>query len=70
MSITGGSSRSLVFLALADGTAPTGHVRLRGTEKITIDTRRPGGSWDIALTTQSNASFSYRLAGRLESGAG
>ena len=34
---------------------------------ITIDTGHSGGWYDIALSTPSEASFSYELAGRLES---
>ena len=37
-------------------------------EEITIDTRHSGGWYDIALSTPSDTSFSYQLAGRLESG--
>ena len=33
-----------------------------------VDTRRTGGWYDIALTTRSDPSFAYELAGRLESG--
>jgi hypothetical protein len=34
---------------------------------LTIDTRRHGGWYDIALTSPGDPSFSYDLAGRLES---
>jgi hypothetical protein len=40
-----------------------------GTAEIAIDTHHSGGWYDIALTTSSDPSFSYQLAGRLESGA-
>jgi len=42
---------------------------VQGTKVITIDTRRSGGWYDIALSTPSDRSFSYQLAGRIESGA-
>jgi hypothetical protein len=48
-------------------TAPERRVRLHGTEEITIDTKHSGGWYDIALETPSDQSFSYVLAGRLES---
>ena len=41
---------------------------MQGTEEITIDTDHSGGWYDIALKTPSDPSFSYQLAGRLESG--
>ena len=36
---------------------------------ITIDTRDSGGWYDISLSTPSDPSFSYQLAGQLESRA-
>ena len=54
---------------LADAYGPDRHIKLHGTKEITIATRHSGGWYDIALTTRSDASFKYRLAGRLESGA-
>ena len=47
----------------------TGRSQLHGTRQITIDTRHSGGWYDIALSTPSDASFGYQLAGRLESRA-
>jgi phospholipase C len=44
-------------------------VELHGTEEITVHANHSGGWYDIAITTQSDASFSYQLAGRLESGS-
>ena len=44
-------------------------VTVQGTKVITIDTRHSGGWYDVALTTSSDPSFSYQLAGRIESGA-
>jgi hypothetical protein len=34
---------------------------------VTVDTRHSGGWYDIALSTPSDGTFAYRLAGRLES---
>ncbi len=64
-----GRHRSPVILTVADAYGPDRHVRLNGTEELTIDTHRSGGWYDIALTTPSDPTFSYQLAGRLESGA-
>lgn len=41
---------------------------MHGTREITIDTRGYGGWYDIALTTRSDPSFSYQIAGRVEFG--
>lgn len=54
---------------VADAYGPDRRITLHGTEEITIDTSHAGGWYDIALSTPSDASFSYQLAGRLESGA-
>ena len=64
-----GRHRSPVIVRVADAYGPDRHVRLSGTEELTIDTHRSGGWYDIALTTPSDPTFSYQLAGRLESGA-
>jgi phospholipase C len=58
-----------VVAHVADAYGRDQHIELHGTREITIDTRHSGGWYDIALTTSSDASFSYQLAGRLESGA-
>jgi len=42
---------------------------VQGTKVITIDTRDSGGWYDISLSTPSDPSFSYQLAGQLESRA-
>ena len=65
----GGHRRAPVVVKIADAYGPDRHIRLHGTREITIDTRHSGGWYDIALSTPSDASFSYQLAGRLESGA-
>ena len=58
-----------VVVKVADAYGPDRQIRLDGTEELTIDTRHSGGWYDIALTTPSDPSFAYQLAGRLESGA-
>lgn len=51
----------------ADAYGPDRKIRLDGVEEITVDTRHSGGWYDIALTTPNDTTFSYQLAGRLES---
>jgi phospholipase C len=53
---------------VADAYGPDRHITLHGSEELTVDTRHTGGWYDIALTTKSDRSFAYELAGRLESG--
>ena len=48
---------------------PDRTLRLRGDEELIVDTNRSGGWYDLALTTPGDSSFSYQLAGRLESAA-
>ena len=64
----GDHHRSPVVLDVADAYGPDRHIKLHDTREITIDTRHSGGWYDIALKTPSDPSFSYQLAGRLESG--
>jgi phospholipase C len=54
---------------IADAYGHDRKVKLLGVEEITVDTGHCGGWYDIALTTPSDPTFSYQLAGRLESGA-
>ena len=61
--------RPRVVLEVADAYGTDRPIELHGTGEITIDTHHSGGWYDIALSTQSDASFSYQLAGRLESDA-
>jgi phospholipase C len=56
-----------VIVKIADAYGPDRKVELHNVEEITVDTRHSGGWYDIALTTPSDATFSYQLAGRLES---
>jgi phospholipase C len=53
---------------VADAHGHDRHVRVgHGSEELVVDTHHSGGWYDLALTTPSDASFSYQLAGRLES---
>ena len=62
------SSGPPVVVEIADAYGPDQGITVNGTARITIDTRHSGGWYDIALSTPSDASFSYQLAGRLDSG--
>jgi len=64
-----GRDQQPVVVDVADAYGADRVIKLNGTREITIDTRHSGGWYDIALTTPSDTSFSYQLAGRLESGA-
>jgi hypothetical protein len=61
-----GSHRPVVHVADAYGHAR--RITLNGDEEFTVETRHSGGWYDIALTTSTDRSFAYQLAGRLESG--
>jgi hypothetical protein len=63
-----GRHRPPVLVHVADAYGTDRQVVLHGTGEITVDTRHSGGWYDIALRTPSDTSFSYQLAGRLESG--
>ena len=65
----GGHHQGPVVVTIADAYGPERHTTLRGTKQITFDTHHSGGWYDIALSTPSDDSFGYQLAGRLESGA-
>ena len=65
----GARRRAPVVVKVADAYGPDHRIGLHGTREITINTRHSGGWYDIALSTPSDASFSYQLAGRLESGS-
>ncbi|MFL5860147.1 MAG: phosphocholine-specific phospholipase C [Solirubrobacteraceae bacterium] len=65
----GGRHGRPVVVKIADAYGPHRHARLHATTEITIDSRQSGGWYDIALSTPSDDSFSYQLAGRLESRA-
>ena len=67
--LTHGNHGHRIVVKLADAYGPDRRVTLHGTKEITVDTSDSGGWYDLVLTTPSDASFSYVLAGRLESGA-
>jgi phospholipase C len=56
-----------VVVEVADAYGRDREVELHGNEEITLDTGHSGGWYDIALTTKSDPTFSYQLAGRIES---
>lgn len=57
------------MVRVADAYGAHRHIKVHHRREITIDTRHSGGWYDISLRTSSDATFSYQLAGRLESGA-
>ncbi len=59
-----------VTVNVADAYGQDRHVRVdRGTEALVIDTHHSGGWYDLTLTSPSDTTFTYQLAGRLESAA-
>ena len=63
-----GGHSAPVVVNVADAYGPDRHVTVgHGSEELVIDTHHSGGWYDLALTTPGDASFSYALAGRLES---
>ena len=65
----GRGGRSDVVVEVTDAFGRDRRIRLQRDTELIIDTRGSGGWYDIALTTPNDASFSYQLAGRLESRA-
>jgi phospholipase C len=63
----GGGHHRRVVVDVTDAYGPDRRVKVQGAAVITIDTSHCGGWYDITLSTPSDASFSYELAGRLES---
>jgi phospholipase C len=61
--------RAPVIVDVADAHGAPRRLEVRGTREIVVDTTRAGGWYDLSLTTPSDATFAYQLAGRLESGA-
>jgi phospholipase C len=55
-----------IAVDVADTYGNDHRVEVHGTREITIDTRRSGGWYDVALTTQSDPGFRYQIAGRVE----
>ena len=64
----GGHRGRSIEVHVANAYGPDRSITLHGSEELTIDTSDSGGWYDIALKTPSDKSFSYVLAGRLESG--
>jgi phospholipase C len=65
----GGRHQRRAVVKVADAYGPDRQISVHGSAHVTIDTRRSGGWYDIALSTPSDATFGYQLAGRLESRA-
>lgn len=61
--------RRPIDVDVADAYGASRHFRMDGTQEITIATHHSGGWYDITLTTPSDHTFKYQLAGRIESGA-
>jgi phospholipase C len=61
--------RPPVVVDVTDAYGADRRIELDRTAQLTITTSHSGGWYDIALTTPADASFSYQLAGRLESRA-
>src|SRR5262249_12505948 len=60
-------SKRGVVLLVADAYGADRKLELDGKQEITVDTGRSGGWYDIAITSPSDATFAYQVAGRLES---
>ena len=57
-----------VVVNVANAYGPDHNVRLNGgREELVVDTHHCGGWYDLALTSPNDKSFTYQLAGRLES---
>jgi phospholipase C len=57
-----------VVIDVTDAYGADYKVKCEGTAEIVAGTGHSGGWYDLALSAPSDASFSYKLAGRLESG--
>ena len=62
-----GRGRQETLVHVADAFGPDRTLRLHDDRALLVDTNRNGGWYDLALTTPGDTSFSYQLAGRLES---
>jgi phospholipase C len=65
----GGRHHRRVIIKIADAYGPDRQISVHGSAHVMIDTRHSGGWYDIALSTPSDPTFDYQLAGRLESRA-
>jgi phospholipase C len=63
-----GHRRHPVTADVVDAYGGRSKVKGHGRAEIVVETRRTGGWYDLALTSPSDAGFTYQLAGRLESG--
>jgi phospholipase C len=64
----GGRDHHRVIVNAVDAYGGDYELDTRGGAEIVIETQGAGGWYDLALTSPADASFSYQLAGRLESG--
>jgi phospholipase C len=62
-----GRHRRPIAVTVSDAYGRDRRVEVDRAAEIIIDTEHAGGWYDLALTTQSDSSFGYQLAGRLES---
>jgi phospholipase C len=63
-----GGHSAPVTVNVADAYGADRHLRVdRKPRELVVDTHHSGGWYDLALTSPSDASFTYHLAGRLES---
>jgi phospholipase C len=56
-----------VTVKIADAYGGTQRLKVAGTDKLTVQTQGNGGWYDLTLTSPDDPSFTYALAGRLES---
>jgi phospholipase C len=63
----GGRHHKETVVRVANAFGPDHTLRFHGSEELIVDTNHSGGWYDLALTTPGDSSFSYQLAGRLES---
>ena len=61
--------RPAIVVDVADAYGSDRQIEVRGATELTVDTGHSGGWYDITLTTPTDSSWSYVLAGRLEAGA-
>ena len=57
-----------VVIDVVDAYGADYKITCEGNAEVVVDTGHAGGWYDLALSSPSDASFSYQLAGRLESG--
>jgi phospholipase C len=57
-----------VVIDVIDAYGADRKIKCEGTAEIVVGTGHAGGWYDLSLSSPADASFSYKLAGRLESG--